>query len=59
LERASVGDEGGKVLVAFLDSDLVVAGFHVELGEDLGSSNLIHDLVDVGEGVRISDGDLV
>jgi hypothetical protein len=46
-----VGDEGGQVFVSLLDSDLVVPRLHVELGEDLGSSNLVHDLVNAGERV--------
>jgi hypothetical protein len=54
-----VGDEGGQVFMSFLDSNLVIAGLHIEFGEDFGSSDLVHDLVNVGEGVGVSDGDVV
>ena len=53
--EASVGDEGGFPLVAFLDSDIVISPLYIKLGEDLGIFKFVNEVGNQGEGVCILD----
>jgi hypothetical protein len=51
--------EGGFPFVSGSDTDLVVAGFQVELHEDFRSSDSVHHFVDAGEQITILDHDVI
>ena len=50
LEWAFWGVKGSEPFLSFLDTKLVVSGLHVKLQKDFGSSDLVHDLIEAGEG---------
>ena len=51
-----MSDEGRFPLVAILDSYIVVPPVDVELGENLGVSQLVYEIGDEGKGVGVADG---
>ena len=53
--EASVSNESGLPLVAFLDSDIVVPPMNIKLDEDLGVFEFVNEIGDKREGVCISD----
>ena len=59
LEQAPVRDESSFPFVSLADSDIVIAPAQVDLRENLSAPGLVEQLVDEGEGVSISLGDLV
>ena len=55
-EKSFVGNEGCLPLVAIFDSYIVVSPADVELSENLGVSQLVHEIRDEGKGVGVADG---
>ena len=55
-KESIVGDEGCLPLMTVFDSYVVIPPPYVELGEDLGISQFVHEIRDEGEGVGVTDG---
>lgn len=51
LEDTLQGYKGGHPLFPWFDTDLIVSRLHVELRKDLGSFDLIHDLINMGKWI--------
>ncbi|KIJ63221.1 hypothetical protein HYDPIDRAFT_93120, partial [Hydnomerulius pinastri MD-312] len=55
LEEPAVGPESGLPLISFFDADIVVSPTYVQLSENFGVLELIHQLLDEREGVSVLD----
>ena len=55
-KKSFVGNEGRLPLVTIFDSYVVVSPADVELSENLGVSQLVHEIGDEGKGVGVADG---
>ena len=49
-EETLMGNEGSFPLVSVFDSDIVVPPSDIELGENLGSLEIVHKIRDEGRG---------